>query len=205
MSGSWISWNPRIDDPANPRPSSKLSSESSWMGMEKCCMRPGRSEKRRSTISVPDSLARARTSFGVVILASPLSPACDGQGYGRAAATAASRALTLRYVGASRPPAAVHERAGQGTHRDYIGVIRRHPAPGPALPPECTSFLNRATGHEPQRGGPWIWVSVIRLTAPAVCKRAKATSHSRDVELERIMAMPLTRDEQIVLRHLISG
>ena len=68
MSDSWISWNPRIDDPSNPRPSSKLSSESSCMGMEKCCMRPGRSEKRMSTISVPDSLARARTSFGVVIL-----------------------------------------------------------------------------------------------------------------------------------------
>jgi DNA-binding NarL/FixJ family response regulator len=40
----------------------------------------------------------------------------------------------------------------------------------------------RATGHEPQRGRPWIYV-----------------------ELERIMAMPLTQDEQIVLRHLISG
>ena len=66
------------------------------MGMEKCCMRPGRSEKRRSTISVPDSW-RARTSFGVVILRVSLSPACDGQGYERAAAAAASWALTLRY------------------------------------------------------------------------------------------------------------
>jgi hypothetical protein len=32
-----------------------------------------------------------------------------------------------------------------------------------------------------------------------------ATSHSRCVELERIMAMPLTQDELIVLRHPISG
>jgi hypothetical protein len=32
-----------------------------------------------------------------------------------------------------------------------------------------------------------------------------ATSHTRFVELERIMATPLTRDEQLVLRHLISG
>jgi DNA-binding NarL/FixJ family response regulator len=32
-----------------------------------------------------------------------------------------------------------------------------------------------------------------------------ATSHSRFVELERIMAMLLTQDEQLVLRHLISG
>ena len=30
-------------------------------------MSPGRSEKRRSTISAPDSLARARTSFAVAI------------------------------------------------------------------------------------------------------------------------------------------
>jgi len=32
-----------------------------------------------------------------------------------------------------------------------------------------------------------------------------ATSHTRFVELERIMAMPLTQDEQLVLRHLVSG
>jgi hypothetical protein len=32
-----------------------------------------------------------------------------------------------------------------------------------------------------------------------------ATRHSRFVELKRIMAMLLTQDEQLVLRHLISG
>ena len=32
-----------------------------------------------------------------------------------------------------------------------------------------------------------------------------ATSHSRFVELERMVAMLLTQDEQLVLRHLISG
>jgi hypothetical protein len=32
-----------------------------------------------------------------------------------------------------------------------------------------------------------------------------ATSHTRFFELERIMAMPLTQDEQLVLRHLVSG
>jgi DNA-directed RNA polymerase specialized sigma24 family protein len=32
-----------------------------------------------------------------------------------------------------------------------------------------------------------------------------ASSHTRFVELEWIMAMPLTRDEQLVLRHLLSG
>ena len=49
-------------------------------------MRPGRSQKRTSTISAPDSLARARTSFGVVILrVSPFGRSCDGQGYERVA------------------------------------------------------------------------------------------------------------------------
>src|SRR5262245_47107749 len=67
MSDSWISWNPRIEDPSNPSPSSKLASLISWTGTEKCCISPGRSENRRSTISAPDSLARARTSFAVAI------------------------------------------------------------------------------------------------------------------------------------------
>jgi hypothetical protein len=35
MSDSWISWNPRIEDPSKPRPSSKTSSVSSWAGIEK--------------------------------------------------------------------------------------------------------------------------------------------------------------------------
>jgi hypothetical protein len=73
MSDSWISWNPRIEDPSNPSPSSKLSSVSSATGIEKCCMSPGKSENRRSTISTPSVFAMARTSFGVVTSASLLS------------------------------------------------------------------------------------------------------------------------------------
>src|SRR3954452_5237081 len=64
MSDSWISWKPRIEEPSKPKPSSKLSSVSWDMGTEKCCINPGRSQKRRSTISAPASFARARTSFG---------------------------------------------------------------------------------------------------------------------------------------------
>ena len=65
MSDSWISWNPRIDEPSNPNPSSKVSSVSWLTGTEKCCMRPGRSQKRRSTISTPSSCASCTTSAGV--------------------------------------------------------------------------------------------------------------------------------------------
>ena len=37
------------------------------IGTEKCCIRPGRSQNRRSTISAPASEASCRTSSGVVV------------------------------------------------------------------------------------------------------------------------------------------
>ena len=65
MSDSWISWNPRIDEPSNPRPSSNTSSVSSCAGIEKCCINPGRSQNRTSMTSMPLSLTSFRTSPGV--------------------------------------------------------------------------------------------------------------------------------------------
>ena len=65
MSDSWISWKPRIDEPSKPRPSSNTSSVSSCAGIEKCCIKPGRSQNRTSTISMPLSLMSFRTSPGV--------------------------------------------------------------------------------------------------------------------------------------------
>src|SRR5437764_13231388 len=62
MSDSWISWKPRIDEPSKPSPSSKTSAVSSCAGIEKCCMRPGRSQKRTSMTSMPASLTSLRTS-----------------------------------------------------------------------------------------------------------------------------------------------
>src|SRR3954466_13913235 len=99
MSDSWISWNPRIDEPSNPSPSSKLSSESWEIGIEKCCIRPGRSEKRRSTISAPVSFASARTSFGVAMRAFPLSHRWPRMGsrVGAAGAGVVTSALRLGY------------------------------------------------------------------------------------------------------------
>src|ERR1019366_5527098 len=54
------------DEPSNPSPSVKMSSDSSEIGIEKCCQRPGRSMKRRSTNCAPLSFANLRTSFGVI-------------------------------------------------------------------------------------------------------------------------------------------
>ena len=72
MSDSWISWNPRIDEPSNGWPSSNFSSVSSCTGTERCWTWPGRSVKRRSTICAPSSLAMAMTSFGCCHVPFPL-------------------------------------------------------------------------------------------------------------------------------------
>jgi pimeloyl-ACP methyl ester carboxylesterase len=62
MSDSWISWNPRMEEPSNPKPSSNDASVSCDAGMEKCCMSPGRSQNRRSTTSA--SALWASDTFG---------------------------------------------------------------------------------------------------------------------------------------------
>src|SRR6266542_587639 len=43
MSEALMACQPRIDDPSNPSPSSKTSSESSLSGIVKCCHRPMKS------------------------------------------------------------------------------------------------------------------------------------------------------------------
>ena len=62
MSDSWIAWKPRIEDPSNIRPSVKASSSKASTGMLKCCMTPGRSQKRTSTNLTPCSLVKAMAS-----------------------------------------------------------------------------------------------------------------------------------------------
>src|SRR6266567_6231040 len=74
MSEAWIACQPRIDEPSNPSPSSKMSSESSPSGMVKCCQRPMKSMNFRSTITTFFSAANARTCLGVKFAISFLSP-----------------------------------------------------------------------------------------------------------------------------------
>src|SRR5947207_11397217 len=118
MSDSWISWKPRIEDPSNPIPSSNTDSDSSAIGTEKCCISPGRSQNRRSTISVPASLAMAMTSLAVATVPSPLL-LDDRQSVGRRGAPSVPVALTLRYApmfdpgrGAAPAPSAPGPRPG---------------------------------------------------------------------------------------------
>ncbi len=56
MSDSWMAWKPRIEEPSKPRPSSKTDWSNDDTGTVKCCITPGRSQKRTSTISTPSSL-----------------------------------------------------------------------------------------------------------------------------------------------------
>src|SRR3954463_15216243 len=62
MSDSWIAWKPRIEDPSKLRPSSKTDWVNEETGTVKCCMTPGRSQKRTSTISTFSSLTYFRRS-----------------------------------------------------------------------------------------------------------------------------------------------
>src|SRR3954454_14719307 len=62
MSDSWIAWKPRIDEPSKFRPSSKTDWSNDDTGTVKCCMMPGRSQKRTSIISTPWSLTYLSSS-----------------------------------------------------------------------------------------------------------------------------------------------
>src|SRR5258708_4725748 len=67
MSLALIGAQPRIEEPSKPSPSSKMPSDSSAIGMVKCCQRPMKSMNFRSTMTAFLSLARPSTSFGFAI------------------------------------------------------------------------------------------------------------------------------------------
>src|SRR5918993_5051785 len=62
MSDSLMAWKPRIDEPSKPRPSSNTDWSNDETGTVKCCMMPGRSQKRTSTISTPSSAMNLSSS-----------------------------------------------------------------------------------------------------------------------------------------------
>src|SRR5690606_20557886 len=78
MSDSWIDWKPRMEDPSNPKPSSKDDSVSWEAGTVKCCTWPGRSQKRRSMNSYPSDFTRDRTSAAVSVTFVAPSVQVDG-------------------------------------------------------------------------------------------------------------------------------
>ena len=62
MSDSWMAWKPRIEEPSKPSPSSKTDWSNDDTGTVKCCITPGRSQKRTSTISTRSSLMNLSSS-----------------------------------------------------------------------------------------------------------------------------------------------
>src|SRR5262245_53626856 len=55
---------PRIEDPSNPNPSSKVPASHKSIGNEQCCHEPSRSTNFRSTISALCFFANSRNSLG---------------------------------------------------------------------------------------------------------------------------------------------
>src|SRR5205809_5534719 len=67
MSDASMDFQPRIDEPSKPKPSSKTSSVNSAIGQEKCCQVPKVSTNFTSTIFAPCFLAISITCLGVLI------------------------------------------------------------------------------------------------------------------------------------------
>src|SRR5918993_3466675 len=72
MSDSWIAWKPRIEEPSKARPSSKTDWSKDETGTVKCCITPGRSQKRTSTISTPSSVMNLSSSSELLNIGSSL-------------------------------------------------------------------------------------------------------------------------------------
>src|SRR5712671_2549858 len=151
MSDSWISWNPRTDEPSNGWPSSNFCSVSSWMGRLRCWTAPGRSVKRRSTMTAPSSLAMAMTSFGVATRL-PLSLELRlAASLGVRRGNGVTATLTLRYT---RNPPGYRGAEGVGfrveTGRACPGLSVVSPAGTGGVPyaPTCGGNEHR---HRPER------------------------------------------------------
>src|ERR1044071_3256852 len=67
MSDASMDFQPRMDEPSKPKPSSKTSSDSSPMGTVKCCQVPNVSTNFTSTIFAPAFLAISITLLGVLM------------------------------------------------------------------------------------------------------------------------------------------
>ncbi len=68
MSDSWISWNPRIDEPSNPKPSVKTILAQLVRRDREVLGHAGQVANRTSTISMPSSLTSFSTSAGVRLI-----------------------------------------------------------------------------------------------------------------------------------------
>src|SRR5919112_3405300 len=82
MSDSWMAWNPRIEEPSKLSPLSNTDWSKDDTGTVKCCMIPGRSQKRTSTISTPSSWMYFSSSSLLANMDPPWPPVRRGGGRG---------------------------------------------------------------------------------------------------------------------------
>src|SRR5204862_5367959 len=68
MSDASMLFQPRIDDPSNPNPSSNTSSVNSLIGTLKCCHVPNVSTNFTSTILAPPFFPTSIADFGVAVV-----------------------------------------------------------------------------------------------------------------------------------------
>jgi len=66
-----MAWKPRMDEPSKARPSVKTLALNELAGMLKCCMTPGRSQKRTSTYFTSSSLRYRSTSSELLNIGDP--------------------------------------------------------------------------------------------------------------------------------------
>jgi hypothetical protein len=89
--------------------------------------------------------------------------------------------LLRRHIGACLLPAVIHEPPGQGTHRNHIRVIQRHPAPGRVLPPYCLDSGGGYSGN-PMEG--WTLAAVAALLLSAIVFLKQFPLQRRVTEIE---------------------
>ena len=185
MSDSWIAWKPRTEEPSKFRPSSKTAWSNDETGTVKCCMMPGRSQNRTSTISTPSSLMYFSSSSLFANIRPPWPPVRGGQ------QSRASETPVRRCTGAAR-------NLGRGSFLTVSGLFRRcnrcpagreapatvgslsrcprrrsRPRPGAAASSPCSS-----TGSPP----PWSWSS---CSAPAGWSDSRLVRRLHDGGLHR--------------------
>src|ERR1700722_11829538 len=67
MSDALIACQPRIEEPSNPRPSSKIPSSSVSIGYVQCCQVPSMSQNLRSICSESLFFMNSKNSLGVIV------------------------------------------------------------------------------------------------------------------------------------------
>src|SRR6478736_4542587 len=117
MSDSWMAWKPRIEEPSKLSPASKTDWSNDDTGTVKCCMTPGRSQKRTSTISTPSSLMYLSSSS----LLANIHPPRPARGQVRGV----TGGVQVRSAAARRRRGPDHSNVGGGSFLTVSGLFRR--------------------------------------------------------------------------------